>query len=454
MLSAKMREHGTQDKCLDLVNAKSYYASGWDFEAVFEIGFSSRRANATGQRYERVTMFKVIKQGQQVAVWDRTGQVKLVDGPRIVWKFGKSIQDLKQYRAHANEYLRVEYQDGHCEHLRGPVSIWFHPVNHHSISICSALELDANEAIVVYENQDGKVSRQIVRGPSLFVPTENQWLHQFRWHGSKGQKFGFKVPRSLEFQKLRVIPDQMYFHVVDVRTADDAVLTIKLMIFFELVFIDEMLKQTHDPIADFINAVTADTIDFAAARTFEEFKRDTESLNQLDSYKNLTSRAQRIGYEINKVVYRGYVASAALQTMHDGAIEARTQLKLESETEAQAQELADMRLAREAERTKQRNNVERQQAQHQRELERLRVEEELRQATAREQLERESVQQNNLVELEHLRAINQEKSAFLESVADMQVDMTRYLVAQYQNPDRIFRVQGDSETQLHLHETS
>ena len=113
-----------------------------------------------------------------------------------------------------------------------------------------------------------------------------------------------------------------------------------------------------------------------------------------------------------------------------------------------------MRLAREAERTKQRNNVERQQAQHQRELERLRVEEELRQATAREQLERESVQQNNLVELEHLRAINQEKSAFLESVADMQVDMTRYLVAQYQNPDRIFRVQGDSETQLHLHETS
>ena len=399
-------------------------------------------------------MFKIIKQGQQVAVWDRTGKVKLIDGPRVVWKFGKTIQKLKQFRAHANQYLRVEYQDGHCEHVRGPASIWFHPVDHHSISICEALELDANEAIVVYENQDGKVSRQIERGPSLFVPTENQWLHQFRWHGSEGQDFGFKVPRSLKFEKLRVIPDQMYFHVEDVRTADDAVLTIKLMIFFELVYIDEMLNQTHDPIADFINAVTADTIDFAAARTFEEFKRDTESLNSLGSYKNLTSRAQRIGYEINKVVYRGYLASDALQTMHDGAIEARTELKLESETEAQAQELADMRLKREAERTIQRNEVETQQAQHERELERLRVEEELRQATARNQLERESVQQNNLVELEHLRAINEEKSTFLSAVAEMEVDMTRYLVAQYQNPDRVFRVESENETQLHLHEQS
>ena len=226
------------------------------------------------------------------------------------------------------------------------------------------------------------------------------------------------------------------------------------MIFFELVYIDEMLNQTHDPIADFINAVTADTIDFAAARTFEEFKRDTESLNSLGSYKNLTSRAQRIGYEINKVVYRGYLASDALQTMHDGAIEARTELKLESETEAQAQELADMRLKREAERTIQRNEVETQQAQHERELERLRVEEELRQATARDRLERESVQQNNLVELEHLRAINEEKSTFLSAVAEMEVDMTRYLVAQYQNPDRVFRVESENETQLHLHEQS
>ncbi|MEZ6190582.1 MAG: hypothetical protein R3C45_04745 [Phycisphaerales bacterium] len=81
------------------------------------------------------------------------------------------------------------------------------------------------------------------------------------------------------------------------------------MIFFELVDIEQMLDQTHDPIADFINAVTADVIDFAAARQFNAFKRDTEKLSDLKSYLNLLSRAERIGYRINKVVYRGYEAN-------------------------------------------------------------------------------------------------------------------------------------------------
>ena len=36
-----------------------------------------------------------------------------------------------------------------------------------------------------------------------------------------------------------------------------------------------------------------------------------------------------IGYEVSKVVFRGYYASEQLQCMHDGAIEARVKLKLE-----------------------------------------------------------------------------------------------------------------------------
>jgi hypothetical protein len=35
---------------------------------------------------------------------------------------------------------------------------------------------------------------------------------------------------------------------------------------------------------------------------------------------------------------------------------------------------------------------------------------------------------------------------------DMQVDLTRYLVAQYQNPDRLIQITGDDQAQLHLHE--
>lgn len=398
-------------------------------------------------------MFEVIRQGQRVAVWDRAGSVNYVDGPRVLFKAGKTTEKLKQYRAHADQYLRIAYQDGHCEHRRGPTSIWFDPIEHFQISICDALALDSNEAIVVYENEQGKVSRQVIRGPGLFVPNENQWLHEFSWHGAKGRDHGTKIPKFLNFCKLRVIPDQMYFHVKDVRTSDDAVLTIKLMIFFELTHIEEMLNQTHDPIADFINAVTADTIDFAASRTFEEFKSDTDALNQLVSYQNLTARAQRIGYEINKVVYRGYAASDTLQSMHDGAIEARTRLKLEAETEAQEQELADLRLQRESVRAEQERRIAAETADHSRQQKKLDMDAKLmHQQNASRQL-RESLQQDQLIELEHLRAMNEEKAAFLTSVSAMEVDMTRYLVAQYQHPDRVFRVESDSETQVHLHET-
>jgi len=62
---------------------------------------------------------------------------------------------------------------------------------------------------------------------------------------------GKKVPAgALHFQKLWLLPDQMYHDVPDVRTADDAVLTIRLMMFFELVDIETMLSTTHDPIPD------------------------------------------------------------------------------------------------------------------------------------------------------------------------------------------------------------
>jgi hypothetical protein len=260
------------------------------------------------------------------------------------------------------------------------------------------------------------------------------------------------VPNGLQFAKLWVIPDQMYFDVHDVRTADDALLIIKVMIFFELVNIEQMLDQTHDPVADFINALSADVIEFVAGRRFEEFKGQTERLNELDTYPNLCKRAERIGYRINKVVYRGYVASDKLQAMHDDAIETRTQLKLQAETETQAQELADLKLDREAQRAARQRDVETKQAEHAQALKEMAHGQQLRH-TAAEQDQRVRHQRIiNEVELEKLRAHNQEQAAFLQTVRGMEVDMTRYLVAQYQHPDRLIRIDGKDAPQVHVHE--
>ena len=86
-----------------------------------------------------------------------------------------------------------------------------------------------------------------------------------------------------------------------------------------------MLETTHDPIGDFVNAATSDVVDFTGRHDFESFKQNTDKLNELETYRQLTGRAAQCGYRINKVVYRGYGAPERLQQMHDQAIEAAHQ---------------------------------------------------------------------------------------------------------------------------------
>src|SRR5262249_19114322 len=156
---------------------------------------------------------------------------------------------------------------------------------------------------VVYSRQGETVNRRIVYGPAVFVPQPGEWLHTFTWHASHGGHSGVqKVPKGLVFQKLWMMPDQMYHDVADGRTADDAVLTVRLMIFFELTDINRMLDETHDPIGDFVNAATSDVVEFVGKLDFERFKRTTDRLNELETYRQLTGRAAQCGYRINKVV--------------------------------------------------------------------------------------------------------------------------------------------------------
>jgi hypothetical protein len=370
---------------------------------------------------------------------------------------------MRRFAAEPEQYLAIRKKDGTTDNLPGPVSIWFDPVEHRSITVETATKIDANQALVVYRQTEAGVIRRIVRGPALFTPTAEEWVHQFGWHGSDPKQGNRKIPNALQFTKLRVIPDQMYFDVENVRTRDDALVVIKLMVFFELCDIETMLDQTHDPVADFINALSADVVDFAGARDFEAFKGQTEALNRLETFPQLTQRAGKIGYRISKLVYRGYYASDKLQMMHDAAIECRTKLHLEAETERQAQEMADLKLAREQERSAKRQKMEEDETTHQNRLKQLQVEADVLrreveqkqalEARQREQaLELDTRRQDNEVTLAHDKAMHEEQIADFARMRELQVDLTRYLVARYQNPDKVIRIDGGQQAQLHLHE--
>ena len=395
--------------------------------------------------------FITVKDGQRIAVWNKQGKVDFVDGPRRMFIYDRTIQHLVHFSAGAEQYLAVEYQDGHCENIAGPAAIWHDPVLHKQIEVKQALAINSHEAVVVYKRTEETVARRVLSGPAVYVPCENEWLHKFSWHGADPKDPYRKIPRALSFTRLRTIPDQMYYDVSRVRTSDDALVEVKLMIFFELVEIEKMLDQTHDPIADFINAVSADVIDFVSGLSFEGFKQHTEQLNKLETFENLNYRAQRIGYKINKVVYRGYKANDKLQEMHNNAIETRTRLKLEAETESQAQELADLKLQREAQRDLQKQEMEQKSHQHKIKLEKFAHEETLRKLEAEQKCELAAKQNSNELELRHLQATNNEKVNYLKAIEGMQVDLTRYLVAQYQNPDKLIRIADDKSPQLHLH---
>jgi len=397
-------------------------------------------------------LFYTVEEGQQALARRLDGSMEVLVGPKRVWRGLSTYREMTHYVAHPGEYLLVRFRDGRQQHLPGPAQLWFDPRQHLEVTREDALQIAAKEAVVVYSRPDdaAQVSRRIVYGPAMFVPEPGEWLHMFSWHASKGGSRGVeKVPNSLVFNKLWLMPDQMYHDVTAVRTADDAVLTIKLMVFFELLDIEKMLDTSHDPIGDFVNAATSDVVDFTGRHDFESFKHNTDKLNELDTYKQLMVRAEQSGYRIDKVVYRGYGAAVSLQQMHDQAIEARTRLQLEKATERQSQELENYKLDCQLDRSTKRRSEQAAEVEHDIGLQTKRKESEREQREAYLQVEREQRRLEEEMRLQVRRDQDAEQREHLVSLKDFGVDLTAYLTQA--RADRVIELRGGAgEAHVHL----
>jgi len=335
--------------------------------------------------------YVTIPQTEQWNVSMTNGRLRTVTGPDVVIVWGATFWQLQQYSASSAQYLLIQFLDGRSEIAPGPAHIFMDSSIHKDVRVKDATNLTDAEVLVVYrddhanlpkaERGTGLVTRHIIHGPCLHVPKNaSEWTHQFCWHGSPPyvnghgaqdvDNSGRKLKGAIKFTKLRVSPDQTYFDVEGVRTKDDALVCVKVMIFFRLTDINVMLKETHDPIADFINSVSSDVIEFVAGKSFEEFKAATDQLNMLEMYRSLTSRAKGIGFEVTKVVFRGYGAPQQLQKMHDDAIQRRTKLALEQNQALQEQQLQDMKLQHESDRDRKRRQMEMEAKEHEHKLQR------------------------------------------------------------------------------------
>jgi len=412
---------------------------------------NSREAAPYRGRYSM--FFYTVEEGQRVMAIRKDGSMQVIQGPQRVFHWGKSFRPMEHHVAHPGEFLIVRYRDGRQEHVRGPAHVWRDPRDHLGIGKEEIFQIADREAIVVYSKDasTGRVTRRIVHGPEDFMPEPGEWLHTFSWHGSRHEADGSyrKVPNGLVFQKLWLLPDQMYHDVPEVRTADGAVLTIRLMIFFELVDIEKMLATTHDPIGDFVNAATSDVVEFLSKHDFEAFKESIEKLNDLSTYKQLTARADQCGYRISKVVYRGYGAPAALQQMHEQALESRTRLQLEKDTERQAQELEDLklerRLSRSAKEREERGASHAQELQLETQRQKAEIEHVRSQRERARALERADVEQAIAQE----RARKEAQGAWLQRLNELGVDLTAYLTQG--RPDQVIELRGEGRSPAHVH---
>jgi len=441
----------------------------------------SKKTFRGGEYYAHVWAGKrTVKEGECAAVWLPSGKRNLVQGPQRVRLYFSHVRFLDRHVADNNQFLKVQYRDGRREHRRGPVAQFFDPCVHQEMKVLDAYRLAANEALVVYREEFGsgragelvectngkspekkgdRVVRTIVKGPAVYFPEANEWVHTFSWHGSvtngKGSQTGRpgdeKQPHALSFQKLRCMPDQMYFTVRDVRTSDDAQIQIHLMIFYELTQIERMLDATNDPIGDFINALSADVMKFGAANTYESMLQRTTTLGDVATYPTVTDRMKETGFRLLKVVYRGYSTSGQLQAIHDEAIAKRTRLRLQQDTAAVEQEEQAMQLRCKQERSHQEQEVAEAAARHSLSLLTLKEEQGRSDRDADHAQALRHLMESAETDVKAQRMKHDEELRRYEGLKAMGVDLTKYLcTVADQPPDQHIRIDSATPPALHM----
>ena len=174
--------------------------------------------------------FYTVRDGEMVIVWKCNGSCKFVRGPKRFFTAFSKVKSLALVYANQNEYLSVQFKDGHIENIPGPTNMFLNPLLHSDIKTNRAISLTANELLVVYRryrdsdhvelettrgpNSNENVERLVIRGPCIHVPDSDEWIHDFEWHGEDPNDKTRILPGIRKFQKLKIIPDQFYYNIV------------------------------------------------------------------------------------------------------------------------------------------------------------------------------------------------------------------------------------------------
>ncbi|XP_067948404.1 uncharacterized protein [Watersipora subatra] len=393
--------------------------------------------------------YAIVNSGEKAIVYNLEGQARLVDGPQRIFLWREKIEMLKRFTASQSEYLIVKFRDGRVEHFNGPCSMFRVPTLHDTIRVRKAITLDAHEAIVVYRHNgdasERTVERHLIYGPKMVVPKSNEWLHTFCWHGVDPENKTRYIAASNKFTKLRLVPDQFYYNVDEIRTSDNGLVRVKLMIFHEIHDVNAMISATDDPIGDIISCICADVTSFTASRTYADFVESSAELNDLGNYPHLTTMCKASGIRVTKVVFRGYFAAPTIQSCHDEAIDKRTGLQLKFEKEQQSQEMQDRELSSERERIARAHQLEIDQLKQKQKLESTQEKHRLALEARKETDDLERKNADRAAQLAHAKAKMDHTIAHYEQLRSLGVDLTQYILNEAAIPEKVTKIVSGKE---------
>lgn len=365
----------------------------------------------------------------KLATYNVNGKISILTGPSTYVTEGSSYHFLEKFIVNQDQFICIEKNDGDVEYIKGPTIIYDNPETFKDVHVYNAIKLLTHEALVIYETENDNVIRKIITGPTMFTPSKHgSWIHNFSWHGSSKEFPTIKNPNALNFIKLKISPGQMFYNVTDVRTKDDAMITVKLAIFYELYDTQKMLDNSNDVIADLINGATSDIVHFVGNNTFESFKNKTELLNNLAIYSNLKDRADKIGYHVTQVAFRGFICSDSLEQLQNNAIAQRTKFLLDKENELQNQELANIKLDQEIKRSKTKF-----------ELERAEMDNKLNMKKENDSWDLQTIENKNNEQVKH----------FLK-LQELGVNINALLLTKEMKPSKLIKIENNSNDSLNF----
>lgn len=319
---------------------------------------------------------RTIKDGEAAAVWNINGVHRQIIGPKRIIMYNSTIRFLTCYTAKQDQYIHVDHKNGQVELIYGPASLYENPVCHEKITIHDGIRLDSSsECIIVYkskkietiglvEPEDLKKSstnpiplwspkcerqKREVRGPMLFLPADDETVHQFTWSGID-ERTSSMIPRKDTFSVLRTNPNRTLKLTLPIVTSDNVLFNASIFLHYKIIRLSEVVSS-KDPMDNMYDGLKAD-VHILGQQISSEYLHKmvdgsnevTKRLSTLTTYPTLCSTAEKCGFQIESVGVKNLSYSSVLEKQVELDQKRSANLRAEISEKRQQREINEIQL--------------------------------------------------------------------------------------------------------------